>query len=212
MATTLQAQDRRQRSEVENTARATLEILRYDGLIVRVPTNTRKINAMRAFLDTSALSTPNRSRLEERLETTIKETEAEAQALVQALRNQYTIGPLYFVPDTVFSLLQRTEGQGFFLNDERQIDPSIVRPINFVTLTLGNTDLATGSGAEAFLLQDRDLKPLLPPLPDAITLNNLGYLFNQILTPDIAQRKRIEGAVNRLVKRLRRLMADYQIE
>lgn len=198
------AQDRQaEKAAQEALAEKVAAILKIDGLIVEVPTNARKITAMKEVLAKGDLTAQNQNRLEDRLATIITETRKQAELLVNIFTANYEIGPLYFMPDTALIQLKEEVSTGYFYDQDLNIDPSITLPDDFVLLRIGYVDAATGSGAEAMILTNSDLVPLQPPFPDAITFNNVGYLFNKMLAPDMAERKRLETAVNALVRKLR---------
>ncbi len=198
------AQDRQaEQAAREAQAKQVAFTLKVDGLIIQIPTNARKIAAMKEVLETGDLTAQNRSRLKARLETTIEETEEQAALIVNIFTAAYDLGPLYFMPDTALVQLKEEIDAGYFYGQDLNIDPSIRLPDDFVLLRMGYADVATGSGAEAMILTNSDLAPLQPPFPDAITFNNVGYLFNKMLAPGIAERKRLETAVNTLVRKLR---------
>jgi hypothetical protein len=200
---TVFSQDRQaEKAAQEALAEQVAFTLKMDGLIVEIPTNSRKIAAMKEVLETGDLTAQNRSRLKARLATTIEETEDQAALLVKIFGAIYDLGPLYFMPDTALAILQKEQTSGYFYDTALNIDPSITLPDDFVLLRMGYADAATGSGADAMLLTSGDLVPLSPPFPDAITFNNVGYLFNKLLAPDIAERKRLEAAVNSLMRKL----------
>lgn len=198
------AQDRQaEKAAQEALAEKVAFILQMDGLIVELPTNARKIAAMQEVLAKGDLTAQNFSRLEARLAETIAETQEQAALIVNIFSTTYNIGPLYFIPDTAFVQLKEEVVTGYFYDQELNIDPNITLPDDFVLLRIGYADVATGSGAEAMILTDSNLAPLQPPFPDAITFNNVGYLFNKLLAPDIAERKRLEAAVNSLTRKFR---------
>jgi hypothetical protein len=184
-------------------AQAAVNALRSGGLVVRLPTNAKKIAAMEAVLSEDELQPNNRGRLEQRLAQTIAETRMRNLLLISNLREQYQLGPLYFIPDTAYTLLQETADRVFFYNDQLELDPSIVQPNGDVLIMrLGYTDASETARAEAFILSNSALEDLVAPFPGAVTFDNLGFMFNKMLAPEIAERRRIEGAVKRLVKKL----------
>lgn len=199
----LQAQDRRaDKAEERRQALEMVEVLQKGGIIVRLATNARKIAGMQEVLDEGELTSLNRSRLKARMETTIEETRQKQELIVSLMREIYDIGPVYFIFDTTLVLLQGEQTSGYFLNDDLQIDPTINRPNDFVIARIGYTDAATTSRAEAMMLTDREQQALPAPFPNAITFNNLGYALNKLLAPDIAERKRMEGMIERLRNKL----------
>lgn len=201
-----------EKAERLEKAKLTAATLENEGLIVRIPTNARKIAGMREVLVDGKLSEVNRGRLKERLATTIAETEQQAKLITKIFRETYNIGPVYFIPDTALVLLKEEQASGYFYNENLEIDPEITLPDDFVLLRIGYVDVATGSGAEALILTYSDLLPLQPPFPDAVTFNNMGYLFNKMLAPDIAERKRFEAVINKLTKRLHTALEGVEEE
>ena len=195
----LQAQDRKAvKAEERRAALEMVDVVQEGGVIVRLATNARKIESMREVLDEGRLSASNRYRLEERIATTIAETQAQQELIVKTMREVYDIGPVYFIHDTTMVLLEGDQESGYFLNDNLEVDPGIIRPADFVVARMGYTDAATTARAEALMLTDREQQQLPAPFPSAITFNNLGYALNRLLAPDIAERKRIEGMIERL--------------
>jgi hypothetical protein len=84
-----------------------------------------------------------------------------------------------------------------------ELDPSITQPNGDVLLMrIGYTDGHETARAEAFILSNIAMEDLVAPFPGAVTFDNLGLMFNRMLAPEMAERKRIEGAVKRLVKKL----------
>lgn len=199
----LQAQDRKAvKAEERRQALEMVDVVQEGGIVVRLTTNARKIAGMQEVLDEGELTSLNRSRLKARMETTIEETRAQQELIVSLMRDVYDLGPVYFIFDTTLVLLQGEQTSGYFLNDDLEVDPSITRPSDFVIARIGYTDAATTSRAEAMMLTDREQQALPAPFPNAITFNNLGYALNRLLAPDIAERKRMEGMIERLRNKL----------
>ena len=205
----LNAQDRKAaKSEELREAREMAEVVQMGGIVVRLATNARKIEGMQEVLDNGQLSAPNKHRLEERLQATITETREQQELIVRLMRENYDLGPVYFIYDSTLVLLQGEKRSGYFLNDNLEIDPNIMRPEDFIVARMGYTDASTTARAEAMMLSDRELQPLPNPFPNAITFNNLGYAFNKLLAPDIAERRRLEGMIQRLRNKLNSAVED----
>lgn len=199
----LHAQDRKAAKEEEQRlAREMVDVIQDGGIVVRLATNARKIEGMQEVLETGDLSALNKARLKERIAITIEETRLQQQLIVNAMRETYDLGPVYFILDSTLTLLHQGAISGYFLGDDLQIDPNITRPEDFVVARIGYTDAATTSRAEALLLADREQQSLPVPFPQAVTVNNLGYALNKLLAPDIAEKRRIEGLVKRLRAKL----------
>lgn len=205
----LQAQDRKAaKAEERRQAREVVDVIREGGIVIRLTTNARKIERMQELLDNGSLTSLNRQRLEARIKTTIEETQAEQEMMVELMRQEYDLGPVYFIHDTTLVLLNSGALSGYFLNDDLEVDPEITRPEDFLIAQVGYTDAATTARAEALMLTDREQLPLPAPFPNAITFNNLGYAFNKTLAPDMADRRRLEGMIQRLRSKLASAMND----
>lgn len=193
-------------AEREEQARLIAATLIGEGLVVYVPTDTRKIAAMQDLIDNGDLTEANRSRLKERLSSTIAETKAQAKHIQAAFKEYYEIGPVYFLPDTSLVKLNQGQRSGLAYNANLEIDPSITLPNNFVLVRAGYLDPATTTGAEGLILTDSAGRPLVKPFPSGVAFNNLGYLFNSILAKEIADRKRWEAVVKSLNRRFWRAL------
>lgn len=205
----LQAQDRKAaKAEERRQAREVVDVIREGGIVIRLTTNARKIERMQELLDNGSLTSLNRQRLEARIKTTIEETQAEQEMMVELMRQEYDLGPVYFIHDTTLVLLNSGALSGYFLNNDLEVDPEITRPEDFLIGQVGYTDAATTARAEALMLTDREQLPLPAPFPNAITFNNLGYAFNKTLAPDMADRRRLEGMIQRLRSKLASAMND----
>ena len=209
----LTAQDRKAaKAEELREAREMVDVVQTGGIVVRLATNARKIEGMQDVLDNGQLSAPNQHRLEERIKETIEETREQQELTVRLMRENYDLGPVYFIHDSTLVLLQGDAPFGYFLGDNLEIDPNIDRPEDFIIARIGYTDASTTARAEAMILTDRELQPLPSPFPNAITFNNLGYTFNKLLAPDIAERRRLEGMIQRLQNKLKTAIADVTPE
>lgn len=197
-----------QAAKIEHDARvemaeAAVSALKSGGLIVRLPTNAKKIAGMQEVLSRDELSPNNRGRLQERLDETIAHTRTHNLLLIQLLSEQYQLGPLYFIPDTAYTLLQAKNSHGFFYNEQLELDPEIIQPSgDILIMRIGFTDASETARAEAFILSNSSQEDLIAPFPGAVTFDNVGFLFNKMLAPEIAERRRLEGAVKRLVRKL----------
>lgn len=186
-------------------AEAAVNALKTGGLIVRLPTNARKIAGMQEVLARNEITPANYRRLEERITETMIETREQGLTLIRLMREEYEIGPLYFIPDTAYTLIQNEDSAGFFYNDKLELDPSITKPQGDVLLMrIGYADESSAVRAEGFILSNSSLDDLRLPFPGVIAFGNLSLLVNSTLAPAIAERRKLEAAVKRLVRKLGR--------
>ncbi len=199
MATAQTKAERRARSQEAIAA------LQTGGLIVRLNTNTRKIEALEARLAKPDLPAKQRRYYEKLLASTRTETRQSNQLLVGFMLEKYHLGPLYFLPDTSFS--KSTSTVGPFVNGDLEVDSSISPPAgDFLMMRIGFSDPTNSARAEGFILTDSALEVIPDPFPSIITFNNAGFALNSLLAPSMAEERRLQTAVERLVNKLERLM------
>lgn len=190
-------------------ARESVQALQTGGLIIRVPTSARKIAALQAMVADESLRGPRLAAARQQLEQTIQETNERNTAMVRTLTEEYDLGPIYFLPDTAFSF-PPYEHEGKFLDTNLVTNASILPPKqDFLVARIGYTDPSTTTRAEGFIFSNSNLEDLPSPFPGVIIFNNAGMALNKLLAPDIAERKRMEGASVRLVRKLRKAIAAY---
>jgi hypothetical protein len=198
------------RDEREESARQAVLTLQEGGLVVRLNTKARKIAALEERLADPELEGSQRRRIEDMLTTTRKETAYQNQLIILYMQEKYQLGPLYFLPDTALSILQTSNSQGVFVNAQQELDPSIAPPQgDFLIMRIGYSDPSNTSRAQGFILMDSAQEVIPPPFPAVVTFNNAGFAINSLLAPEMAEQRRIQTAVERLVKKLERIVATY---
>lgn len=189
----------------------TAQALKQGTLIVVLPSHSNKIKAMKAMLDNPSVGDKDKERIGKQLETTMTEGRLNNRITIGAFREFYRFSEVYFAYDTATTQLRNGITEDFFLNDSLEVDEQLSVPAGkaWFTLRTGYMDAADSSGAEAFILSDRDFKELPPPFPGAVRLDNVNFLINRTLAPEIAVRKRMGKAVKKLEERLRDLNRGY---
>lgn len=177
--------------------------LKEGVLVVCLPSNHNKIKAMSALVNNPQVGENEKKRIRKQLETTVSESRSDNKIAIAAFRQEYRFSEVYFAYDTAVTQLRQGITEGFFLNDSLDMNPdaSLAGKAWFV-LRMGYTDASQTSGAESFTMSDSNLEALKPPFPAAIRLDNLGYLINRALAPEIAARKRMTKAARKLQERL----------
>ncbi|MFM9949833.1 MAG: hypothetical protein ACKV1O_17995 [Saprospiraceae bacterium] len=177
--------------------------LKEGVLVVCLPSNNKKIKALSALLDNPQVNENEKMRIRKQLETTESESRSDNLTTITAFRQEYRFSEVYFAYDTAIVQLRKGINDGHFLNDALETDPKVsLAGKNWFVLRIGYTDATQSSGAEAFILSDSSLNELQPPFPAAVRLDNLGYLINKTLAPEIASRKRMTKAVRKLQEKL----------
>ena len=183
-----------------------IKALKEGILVVCLPSNHNKIKALSALLNNPQVGETEKKRIQEQLATTISESQSDNKITIAAFRQEYRFSEIYFAYDTAVIQLRNGIPGGFFLNDSLEVVPrtSLAGKPWFV-LRMGYTDATQNSGAEAFMLSDSNLNELPPPFPAAIRFDNLSYLINRALAPEIAVRKRM----TKVAKKLQQKLGDF---
>jgi len=177
--------------------------LRSGGLIVRLPSQRNKIEAMRAFRDTAQLNELSKQRLTTNISKLEQETRESNLSLMRAFRQYYELTPVQFLYDTAVSHLLAGRLSGHFIDDSlRAIQDKSVPQDGFLSLRIGYTDPGDYSGAEAMILGDARWQDVQPPFPTAIAFNNASFFVGQWLNPSTASHRRYQKAIERLSKKL----------
>lgn len=186
----------------EARAEAALQALKKGGLVVRLQSNRKKIEALESALARRIPFDKDRARLEKRLSDTRAETLASNQVIAAAFKAYLTIAPVYFTYDYVLF-----SGEPPSLLMDASLAPLDTSPLvgdQWLALRFGALDVATTSGAEAMILQDAYLKDLAPPFPYGHKLTNFGFVLNKVLDPDKAFIRNMRRVVIKLDRRLER--------
>ncbi len=194
----------RSRVEQENRAVKAIQDLKDGVLILRLPSNAKKIKAMEDLL-ASDISAKDKARVKKQIESIRTKNKEENAAFAAAFGQHFTFSPVYIIYDTTTTALLAGEEGNYLLNPQLQPVPSgEIRDKSFLIARLGRTDRSNTSGAEAIVLMDQNLQDLSNPFPYAAKLNSLGYALNRILIPEVAFDKRLAKVVTKLDRSLKR--------
>lgn len=177
--------------------------LKEGVLVVCLPSNHNKITAMSASLDNPRVGENEKKRIRKLLAETVSESHSDNKIAIAAFRQEYRFSAVYFAYDTAVSQLRQGITEGYFLNDSLEMDTrASLAGKSWFVLRMGYTDAAQTSGAESFVMSDSTFEAFKSPFPAAVRLDNLGYLINRALAPEIAARKRMTKAARKLQERL----------
>jgi len=196
---------------VPPTRPAILELLddmRQGALIVRIPTNAKKISAIQATIDRPNLSEAQRERLTEQLESVQEETEKFYQDVRASFLTFYSWSEIYFIPDYAVAEYLKGETEGQFLNEQMQQDSTIVLEENqhWFAVVSNPTD-PTGSIYKSIIIKDQNWETLNPPFPH--TKENLGTKIRIVFTlaDEVGEWAPV---VNKLQERIEKIYTKYQ--
>ena len=175
-------------------------LLRYRNntdLIVRLPSQFRKIQALEAASMNPGLSEPDRAALQHQLEKVKQETEDNNQAIVAAFQKYFAAMPTYFIYDTTHSPQQTV-----FLNDQLEAAEEKPTGDQLIQLRFGRPRADAGNQAESMVFTDSHLRDLQRPFPKPVAMTGIDFGINKLLAPEIAFEKLLEKRIKKLNRRL----------
>ncbi len=183
-----------------------VEALTDGGIVVRLPSKSRQLEALTRLLDDDDLRSNRRRRVEERRDALLEERDFFNRLIIDRFDSLYQVGPVFFVYD---SLAISAIPNGPFLNSDLQADPAITGPQG-AFLLLRKGPLQGYARQEGFILKDQYGNELEEPFPSVIGFNNLHHLnLANIDNPRHGEIKKYEDAIVRLNGRLSRVLEDF---
>lgn len=174
---------------------------RFEGLnlIVRLPSQEKKMTALQQTIADPSLSDGARRRLEEQLAQTRSETAQRNRAIVRTFQEYFNAMPVFFVYDTTHQPQTAT-----FLND--QLQPVSASPgEQLIQLRFGRPQADAGNRPESMVLTDSRLRDLERPFPGPLVMGGLGYGLKKLLDPEAAFERVLQNRVIKLNRKLKAL-------
>lgn len=184
-------------------AATNLEQLRQNVLVVRLPSQSKKIKALAELSEKNGTSDQERERIKAQLETTKAEARAEALIIQASFSNYFDYVPVLFMYDNASAKLTKGERTGFFLDKNLELSDVVLDQEPFYILDIGYTDPANSARSFSFIIKDQSYEPLAAPFPYAQRINTPALAFDQLLGRN-SMEKYYRKAVIRLNKRLYR--------
>ena len=177
-----------------------IKILSTGALVVRLPSDSKKIQALKDIIAQGGSGSRRAQRL---LDQTIKENREFNLQLMEAFEANYKLSKVYWLHDTAVSRLNAGEIRGFLLNKELKVDPDIViKSKEWLTLKIDYTDPAISTRVKALILADQQWNNLEPPFPWAFMLHKTSLVLNLVLDPYKAKLRNISKITKKMNKEL----------
>lgn len=189
----------------ENFAVDHIIALKEGTLIIKLPTHTTKLNAMRELADDPEVYPERR----ERLKKLIAETEADAQQfnenMTMAFDSNYTFSKVLFTYDYHYDRLKAGEMEGIFLNKNLEKDPSIkIEEGPYYILRFGSSQREGSYGVDAMVVMTDQMKDLSAPFPYYQRLNDFSAFLGSIFPAPEQEKRDAIRLVGKFNKRLLR--------
>lgn len=189
----------------ENFAVDHIKALKEGTLIIKLPTHTTKLNAMRELADDPEVYPERR----ERLKKLIAETEADAQqfneSMTMAFDSNYTFSKVLFTYDYHYDQLKAGEMKGIFLNKNLEKDPSIkIEEGPYYILRFGSSQREGSYGVDAMVVMTDQMKDLSAPFPYYQRLNDFSAFLGSLFPAPEQEKRDAIRLVGKFNKRLLR--------
>jgi hypothetical protein len=189
---------------LEERAQAAIASLKQGTLVVRLPSQRTKLEAMQAVMDDPNTSEAARRRLQTQKEFTIADTREFNLNARSAFQDNYDFSALLFIFDHSTDELQDGRSSGIFLDSTLEVDEAIqLRDPPFFFLRFGSTS----SGVEAMVITDEHFRDLSKPFPFYQRLNDFSSFMNSIFFLFSPNRK--EEDIQRVVDKLNKKLYKY---
>ena len=192
-----------------NDAAASLQQLKQSVLVVRLPSQAKKLEALADLAENEAASAEERTRAKMRWEATQAEAKAEAMIIQSAFNNYFDYAPVLYMYDTATSQLTTGNRSGFFLDDKLAPSTAVLEASPYFILDVGYTDPSNSARSFALIIKDQSYQPLPAPFPYAQRINTPALAFDQLLGRN-SMEKYYRKAVIRLNKKLHRVAGRWE--
>jgi hypothetical protein len=178
-----------------------IQDLRSGTLVVRLNTGHAKISAMERSLANPKLSKRRRARLEGLIAIEKEDRKLRNEAMVRSFHSFYTFSDFVVVADTSLSQLQAGVRQGIFLDEDLELDTSLVLKSGpFLIAGIGYTRAEDGSSvADALIIHDAQYNQLESPFPYYSDLATVGVVGLKAIKKE---ENAIQKHMDHLVKRV----------
>ena len=185
------AQDEYSRTEAVESAERHIVKLKNGILLVRLPSNARKIEAIQTMLDTADLDQKDQEKLVKLLETTMAETEDFNSTVIEGFSERYDFSDVGYFYDSDSRLIKSGEKRPF--DSDLKTPKSIDTEATWYILSIGNTP---GMSIKGYVVLDTNLDPLPRPFPATVTRGGFNAIV-ELFTNDPEKRN-----IERLNKKL----------
>jgi hypothetical protein len=191
----------------EKQAIAAISDLHLGTLVVRLPSQRAKLEAMQAVMNTPTTSGPARRRLEAQILQIEAENRNYCLAVMAAFQAQYNFSKVLFIFDYDTEALQNGQHSGIFLNRSLEVSPGIalLDTTSWYFLRFGTTG---ESGVDAMIISDKRLRDLEKPFPFYQRLNDFTSFLNGLLF--FVNPNRQEEDLLRVVEKLNKKLHRYR--
>ena len=188
----------------EEIAQAAIASLKLGTLVVRLPSQRAKLEAMQTVMEDPNTTEAARRRLQTQKEFTLSDTREFNLNVMAAFQDSYDFSKLLFIFDYSTDELRGGRSSGIFLNSILEADAAIQlshTPYFFLHFS------STSSGVQAMIIADEHFRDLSKPFPFYQRLHDFNSFMNSIFFLFSPNRKQED--IQRIVDKLNKKLYKY---
>lgn len=191
--------------EIERSKTA-IANLKKGALIIRLPSNHKKLAAMRKSANAENVGEGTKERLLYLIQETEEKTMRDAKLFTASFAKTYNFSPYYLMWDYSLDSLKTGIKKGYFLDENLNRNPNIeLKEDEFLTLRHG---LSKNQGLESFIVTDKEFGDLEKPFPRYFRLNTFKYFFNSLFFAKTAKNTQMVTLAYEINERFKRFYVD----
>lgn len=161
-----------------------IKSLKDGTLIVRLPSKTKKIEALKKILSDKTIDAGDKRRTKKLLDNTIRERDNYRKEIMEAFAEHYSFSNYLFINDTSSVSLKKGVKQGIFLHKELYVDAELkLETPDYFLLRNGTTDPSKSAGIEAFIVANSQNEDLEKPFPYYVKRNDFATMLSKLFSP-----------------------------
>ena len=181
---------------------STIKKIKDGVLVIRLASKNNKVKELNRLIASPDISAKTKQNLEKNLHETVSEIKGFNTKVYYGFTEVYNFSEVLFMYDTATISLKKGIQQGYFLDKNLNVDPSIsLKNRSFALLRYGSTNPDQTSGLEAFVVMDDQFKDLTKPFPYYVNLKSFGQKILSIFSTRSMAQIKIISRVSKLNKK-----------
>jgi len=186
------------------TSNEAIDLLKNDGLVVRVNCHNTQLDTMKSLLKSESVSELKKAKLKLRIESLESESRRKASLLMQSFEDHFNFCEVYFVPDHLFKQFTNGERQNIFLNKDLElysIEKNISNQFVFAFFPYSKfRPLRLRQSKYNEMVSDYAL--ILPPFPEKSKSSDIFRIFRSQSKQELNDIKKTISGFNQTLHRL----------
>jgi hypothetical protein len=188
----------------EIRAKAAVQLLHESALIVRLPSNNKKLEKLEQLAASGELEEKETQKYKKEADVLRLETQHMQRVWMDAFMQYYDFSRLYFLEDKDYRAFLSGKRNGIFMNEEGAKDPTIhFNQLNYLVAGFGNSQKSDQySGGTGIYIMDPRGNELDKPFPHYLTTRTHDQFIGIMMNDGSREQRNAEKIVQRLQKKL----------